>query len=97
MTVPFDRSGLIVNAWWYGPSWHFGRLVTTLATILLSEMISAPYMTFVWFVAVQSVFLTLSTAVQAIFSLKKHQVLEQAIMTGRSGQQLAGDITKLQL
>ena len=57
MTVPFDRSGLIVNAWWYGPSWHFGRLVTTLATILLSEMISAPYMTFVWFVAVQSVLL----------------------------------------
>lgn len=57
MTLPFDRSGLIVNAWWYGPSWHFGRLVTTLATILLSEMISAPYMTFVWFVAVQSVLL----------------------------------------
>lgn len=57
MTVPFDRSGLIVNAWWYGPSWHFGRLVTTLAAILLSEMISAPYMTFVWFVAVQSVLL----------------------------------------
>ena len=57
MTVPFDRSALIVNAWWYGPSWHFGRLVTTLATILLSEMISAPYMTFVWFVAVQSVLL----------------------------------------
>lgn len=57
MTVPFERSGLIVNAWWYGPSWHFGRLVTTLGVLLVCELVSATYLTFVSFLAVQSVIL----------------------------------------
>ncbi len=57
MTVPFDRSGLIVNAWWYGPSWHFGRLVTTLGVIGLCEVVSASYMTFVLLLTIQCVLL----------------------------------------
>ena len=57
MTVPFDRSGLIVNAWWYGPSWHFGRLVTTLGVVILSEVIVAPYLTFVVLLTIQSLLL----------------------------------------
>ena len=57
MTAPFDRSGLIVNAWWYGPSWHFGRLVTTLGVVILSEAIAAPYLTFIVFLTIQSLLL----------------------------------------
>ena len=54
MTVPFERSGLIVNAWWYGPSWHFGRLVTTIGVILACEAISASYLTFILLLTIQS-------------------------------------------
>ena len=57
MTVPFERSGLIVNAWWYGPSWHFGRLVTTLCVLVVCEMITATYLTFVTLLTIQSVLL----------------------------------------
>ena len=54
LTVPFERSGLIVNAWWYGPSWHFGRLVTTIGVILACEAISASYLTFILLLTIQS-------------------------------------------
>ena len=54
LTMPFDRSGLIVNAWWYGPGWQLGRLVTTISVLLICEMFSAPYLTFVSFIAAQS-------------------------------------------
>ena len=54
LTMPFDRSGLIVNAWWYGPGWQLGRLVTTISVLLICEMVSAPYLTFVSFLAAQS-------------------------------------------
>lgn len=59
MTVPFERSGLIVNAWWYGPSWHFGRLVTTLCVLVVCEIITATYLTFVVLLTIQSVLLYL--------------------------------------
>lgn len=59
MTVPFERSGLIVNAWWYGPSWHFGRLVTTLCVLVACEIITATYLTFVVLLTIQSVLLYL--------------------------------------
>lgn len=55
LTMPFDRSGLIVNAWWYGPGWQLARLVTTIGVLLISEMVSAHYLTFVSFLAAQSV------------------------------------------
>ena len=54
MTVPFERSGLIVNAWWYGPSWHFGRLVTTFGVLVACEAISASYLTFILLLTIQS-------------------------------------------
>ena len=60
LTVPFDRSGLIVNAWWYGPSWHFVRLTTTSGVLLVCEVISVPYLTFILILTVQSVLLYFS-------------------------------------
>ena len=54
MTMPFDKSGLIVNAWWYGLGLQLGRLVTTSAVVLVCEIASAPYLTFVLLLAVQS-------------------------------------------
>lgn len=36
LTTPFDRSGLIVNAWWYGPAWHCLRLLSTIVVIVTS-------------------------------------------------------------
>lgn len=57
LTMPFDRSGLIVNAWWYGIGLQFGRLATTLAVVLVCEMATAPYLTFILLLAVQSAFL----------------------------------------
>jgi O-antigen/teichoic acid export membrane protein len=53
VTVPFERSGLIVNAWWYGPSWQFARLVTTLGVIYVCDRLATPYLTFVGVLAIQ--------------------------------------------
>jgi O-antigen/teichoic acid export membrane protein len=38
ITVPLDRSGLVVNAWWYGVSWHTLRLISTLGVVAWSKL-----------------------------------------------------------
>lgn len=53
VTVPFERSGLIVNAWWYGPSWHSARLVTTLGVIYVCDRLAVPYLTFIGVLTIQ--------------------------------------------
>ena len=66
ITVPFERSGLIVNAWWYGPSWQLARLVTTLGVIYICDRLATPYLTFVGFLTIQ---VALLHAVDGIASL----------------------------
>jgi O-antigen/teichoic acid export membrane protein len=54
LSVPFDRAGIIVNAWWYGPSWHLGRLLTTLAVMYLSQVLEATFFEFLFWLVLQS-------------------------------------------
>lgn len=54
LTVPFDRSGLIVNAWWYGASWHLARLLTTLAVIYFIELYNATFFEFLFWLTIQA-------------------------------------------
>ena len=84
MTVPFERSGLIVNAWWYGPSWHFGRLVTTIGVILACEAISASYLTFILLLTIQSGLLYIvDGGASYLFSKRDAKFSEQATFTMR--------------
>lgn len=54
MSVPFDRSGLIVNASWYGPIWHLARLASVLLTILLVDRAGGSFLDFMTWLTVQS-------------------------------------------
>ncbi|MCW8889752.1 MAG: oligosaccharide flippase family protein [Sedimenticola sp.] len=54
LSVPFDRSGLIVNAWWYGPGWHLGRLVTTIAVIYFIDLYNATFFDFLFWLTIQA-------------------------------------------
>lgn len=67
ITVPFERSGLIVNAWWYGPSWQLARLVTTLGVIYICDRLATPYLTFVGFLAIQVAVLHAVDGIASLF------------------------------
>jgi len=47
LSTPFDRSNIIVNAWYYGPVWHFLRLVTTLISMILAIKSNLPFIEYV--------------------------------------------------
>lgn len=53
VTQPFDRSGIIVNAWWYGPSWHFTRLTTTLLVVGLAWWFELAFLEFIFLYVIQ--------------------------------------------
>ncbi len=54
MSVPFDRSGLIVNAWWYGPSWHLARLTSVLLTLFLVDLAEGSFLTLIICLTIQA-------------------------------------------
>ncbi len=54
LSVPFDRSALIVNAWWYGPSWHVARMVSTLAVIYFAELFDMEFFEFLFWLTIQA-------------------------------------------
>jgi O-antigen/teichoic acid export membrane protein len=73
LSVPFDRSGLIVNAWWYGPSWHIGRMVTTFAVIYFSELYNATFFGFLFWLTIQaSTMYVIDASATYLFSLRTH-------------------------
>ena len=79
MTMPFDKSGLIVNAWWYGLGLQFGRLVTTLAVVVVGEIASAPYLTFIWLLAIQSAMLyAFDGCASYLFSRRNNKFLSRS-------------------
>lgn len=47
ITSPFDRSGIVVNAWWYGPSWHFVRLTSTLVIVGVAWLLNLDFEEFI--------------------------------------------------
>ena len=53
LTTPFDRAGIVVNAWWYGPSWHFMRLITTLSLVGVSWWLELEFFEFIFLYVVQ--------------------------------------------
>ena len=72
ITMPFGRTGIIVNAWWYGPGWQFGRLVTTVGVILFCEASSTPYLTFIFWLTAQAAMLFIVDGVASfLFSKRK--------------------------
>lgn len=71
LSVPFDRSGLIVNAWWWGPLWHVARLVATGSVIMLSLSFHLTYYEFVKLLTLQAVVLYLLDFIASLnFSLR---------------------------
>ena len=48
LTSPFDRSGIVVNAWWYGPSWHFLRLTSTLVIVGVAWFLNLDFEEFIF-------------------------------------------------
>lgn len=66
LTQPFDRSGIVVNAWWYGPSWHFTRLLATLMVIGVSWGLKLAFLDFICLYVVQ---LSAMYVIDAIASL----------------------------
>lgn len=73
ITVPFGRTGLIVNAWWYGPGWQFGRLVTTAGVILFCEASSKPYLTFILWLTAQATLLFVVDGVASYLFSKRNR------------------------
>ena len=73
ITVPFGRTGLIVNAWWYGPGWQFGRLVTTAGVILFCEASSKPYLTFILWLTAQATLLFVVDGVASYLFSKRNK------------------------
>jgi teichuronic acid exporter len=53
ITVPLDRSGVVVNAWWYGVSWHTMRLMTTVGAIIWSSWSQLSFSDFVLLITIQ--------------------------------------------
>ncbi|WP_419813546.1 lipopolysaccharide biosynthesis protein [Bacterioplanoides sp.] len=46
VSIPFEKTSLIVNAWWYSPIWYVLRVVTTLLVILISELLRVSFTEF---------------------------------------------------
>lgn len=70
-TTPFDRSGIIVNAWWYGPLWHCVRLMTTVAVLFISWFFELSFWNFLLFLTAQmSVMYIVDGVASFIFSTR---------------------------
>ncbi len=52
-TTPFDRSGIIVNAWWYGPAWHLSRLITTAIVLVVAWFFELSFLHFMYILTLQ--------------------------------------------
>ncbi|WP_415890271.1 lipopolysaccharide biosynthesis protein [Neptuniibacter sp. SY11_33] len=73
LSVPFDRSGLIVNAWWYGPSWHVLRVITTLLVIYISDLFALSFYDFLLLLTIQAaVMYVIDLAASFIFSRRSN-------------------------
>ena len=66
LTTPFDRAGIIVNAWWYGPSWHFARVSTTIVIVGVAWLLDMEFEAFIFLYVLQ---LSVMYVIDAIASL----------------------------
>ena len=66
LTTPFDRAGIIVNAWWYGPSWHLVRLAATIVVVGVAWWLNMEFEAFILLYVLQ---LSLMYVIDAIASL----------------------------
>lgn len=53
ISVPFERSAVIVNAWWYAPGWYIIRVITTLLVIYLDYFYQGTFFDFIFWLTVQ--------------------------------------------
>lgn len=53
VSIPFERTALVVNAWWYPPLWYVGRLLTTLIVLLYAFLNQIDFPSFVFFLTMQ--------------------------------------------
>jgi O-antigen/teichoic acid export membrane protein len=52
-TTPMDRSGIVVNAWLYIPTWHLLRAVTTIGLVVFCKYYEMAFPDFLWLLTVQ--------------------------------------------
>ncbi len=53
ISIPFERIALIVNSWWYTPSWYLLRLFTTLIVVSLSYLYGWKFEIFIISLSIQ--------------------------------------------
>ena len=76
ISTPFDRSNLIVNAWYYAPLWHSLRLVITFLLIRYSTTQSLPFYEFLWLFVIQASFLYLIDLIASIYFSRTLNILK---------------------
>lgn len=72
-TTPFDRSGIIVNAWWYGSAWHFARLITTISVVGVSWIFEITFWDFIYLLIVQISVMYLIDGLASIIFAKRRK------------------------
>ena len=53
VSIPFEKTALIVNAWWYGPSWYIARVISVLSVIYFVDLYEATFFIFIFWLTMQ--------------------------------------------
>lgn len=75
ISTPFDRSNLIVNAWYYGPIWHALRLVAVVSLIIYSSRVSLGFYHFLWLFVIQASLLYLLDLLASLYFSRQSKTL----------------------
>lgn len=71
VSVPFEKSAIIVNAWWYGPGWYIIRVLTTIMVIYFNYLYEGTFFGFIIWLSIQIATMHLLDALASyIFSLR---------------------------
>jgi O-antigen/teichoic acid export membrane protein len=74
ISIPFERSSIIVNAWWYSPVWYIGRIVTTFGVIFYSHIYETEFLDFIFFLSIQiGIMHFIDILASYLFSIKKYR------------------------
>ena len=53
VSIPLERSALVINAWWYGPLWYLLRVITTIITIWIAYVFEYSFINFMIILTLQ--------------------------------------------
>jgi O-antigen/teichoic acid export membrane protein len=76
VSVPFERSAIVVNAWWWGPIWHVFRLTSVISTIVVCRNYDLEVIAFLYLFTVQQSFLYLVDFLASLYFSGRHSRYE---------------------